>query len=62
MVVHFFSGRPSGLRTQINKDSTSLGFFILFSKQFSNYRWIRQPGTITSMWTSMMKGLAHHLM
>jgi hypothetical protein len=45
-IVHFFSGRLPGIRTQITKDSNSVSVFLLFSQQFCNYRQMRKSGII----------------
>jgi hypothetical protein len=41
-------------------NSNLLSIFLLFSEQFSNYRWMRQSSTITNIWTHIKKDLANH--
>jgi hypothetical protein len=49
-VVHLFSGRPSGLRIQNNKDMVPLSIFV-YSQQFSYYRWMKKSGIATNIST-----------
>jgi hypothetical protein len=56
-VANLFSDRPYGLISQVTKDSSPLSIILQFSQQSSRYRWMRQLGTITSIWTPMKKDL-----